>query len=153
VAFGTQSGAGFVATSVAGYVWSLHQIAPALSVDSATFGCGMVAAAGASAGSTNPIISSSIGQQWTSSNVATPTQSEWTAIGYGARTYVAVDAAGDIASTRTAANCAAAVPLPPQQVSGNVHNGEVWTYMHPPTSPGGAKVEGYRVTISNGVVT
>jgi hypothetical protein len=153
VAFGTQTGAGYIATSVAGYVWTLHQIAPAQSIESATFGCGMIVAAGASTGSTNSIISSSIGQQWTASNVATTTQSEWTAVSYGARSYVAVDAAGDIASTRTGANCAAAVPLPPQQVSGNVHNGEVWTYMHPPISPGGARVVGYRVTISNGVVT
>jgi hypothetical protein len=153
VAFGAQTGAGYVATSVAGYVWALHQIAPAQSIDSATFGCGLIVAAGGSAGTMNPIITSSIGEQWSPSTVATTTQSAWTAVGYGARTYVAVDAAGDIASTRTGASCAATVPSPPQQVSGNVHNGEVWTYMHPPTSPGSAKVEGYRVTISNGVVT
>jgi hypothetical protein len=153
VAFGTQAGAGYVATSVAGYVWALHQIAPAQSIDGATFGCGLIVAVGASVGTTNPIISSSIGEMWSPSTVATTTQSQWTAVGYGARSYVAVDAAGDIAATRTGANCAATVPSPPQQVSGNVHNGEVWTYMHPPTSPGSAKVEGYRVTISNGELT
>ena len=151
VAFGTQSGAGYVATSVAGYVWALHQFAPGQSIDGATFGCGLFVAVGESAGTINPIISSSIGEHWSGSSVPTTTQSQWTAVGYGARSYVAVDVAGDIASTRTGANCAAVVPSPPQQVSGNVRNGEVWTYMHPPASPGGAKVEGYRVTISNGV--
>jgi hypothetical protein len=38
-------------------------------------------------------------------------------------------------------------------VSGNIHNGEVWTYMHPPKSNGAAPVLGYRVAITNGVMT
>ncbi|MEO9180716.1 MAG: hypothetical protein ABI298_03600, partial [Acidimicrobiales bacterium] len=153
VAFGTKSGAGYVATSVSGYVWALHQIAPAQNIDGATFGCGAIVAAGESTGTTNPIISSSIGEEWSQSTVATTTQSNWTAIAYGARTYVAVDAAGDIAYLRSIENCASSVPSPPQQVSGNVHSGEVWTYMHPPESLGAAKIEGYRVAISDGVTT
>jgi hypothetical protein len=41
----------------------------------------------------------------------------------------------------------------PLQVSGNVHNGEVWTYMHPAAHAGGATVNSYRVNITNGAVT
>ncbi len=153
VALGTQSGAGYVATSVSGYVWTLHQIALAQSIDTATFGCGVIVAAGESSGTINPINSSLIGEQWSQSTVATSTKSNWTAVAYGARTYVAVDAAGDIAITRTSANCARSVPPPPQQVSGSVRSGEVWTYMHPPEGHGAANVEGYRVAISDGVTT
>jgi hypothetical protein len=76
--------------------------------------------------------------------------SNWTAVGYGARRFVAVDTAGNIAWSRTSADCAAVTPLSPQQVSGNVHGGKVWTYMHPPSSAGGAPVNSYRVNISNG---
>ncbi len=71
----------------------------------------------------------------------------------GAGRYVAVDGAGDIALSRSNADCRATTPSPPQQVSGNIHNGEVWTYMHPPTSSGAAPVLGYRVTITDGVTT
>ena len=155
VAFGSGSGSGYVATSVDGYVWALHLYAPAQDVNGATFGCGSFVAAGQSGAAFNPVIVSSTGTSWVAHSVATAPAipSTWTALAYGTGRYVAVDAAGDIASSRTNANCAATVPSPPQQVSGNVHNGEVWTYMHPPKSPGTAPVLGYRVAITDGVST
>jgi hypothetical protein len=153
VAFGSASGSGYVATSVYGYVWALHQYAPAQAISGATYGCGSFVAAGQTTGATTAIIASSTGTQWTSSSVATPATAVWTSIAYGAGRYVAVDAAGDIALSRSDANCHGTAPSPPQQVSGNVHNGEVWTYMHPPMTSGAAPVLGYRVAITNGVTT
>lgn len=150
VAFGAGSGSGYVATSVYGYVWALHQYAPAQGVNGATFGCGSFVAAGQSTGALNSVIVSPTGTSWVPHSVATTTASPWTALAYGTGRYVAVDAAGDIASSPTNANCAASVPSPPEQVSGNVHSGEVWTYMHPPQSPGAAPVLGYRVAITDG---
>ena len=153
VAFGNSaSGAGYVATSVFGYIWTLHQYSPAQEVDAATYGCGTFVAGGTSTGPSDPLISSPTGTEWTSATIPTPTPSSWTSISYGAGQYVAVDAAGDIATSR-GQDCAATVPTAPLQVSGNVHNGEVWTYMHPSSHAGGAPVEGYRVTITDGVTT
>ncbi len=154
VAFGgSPTGAGYVATSVYGYYWTLHQYSPAQAIATATFGCGSFVAAGQSNAATNPLISSLTGSAWVSRTVATSTASNWTGVAYGAERYVAVDSAGDIALSRSNADCAAKVPLAPQQVSGNVHDGEVWTYMHPPASPGGAPVQGYRVAITDGTTT
>ena len=147
------SGAGYVATSVYGYVWALHQYAPAQSINAITYGCGSFVAAGQSNAATETIINSTTGATWTPSTITTPTVANWTSVAYGARQYVAVDGAGDIATSQSAADCTAIVPTPPQQVSGNVHNGEVWTYMHPPPSAGGARVKGYRVAITDGVTT
>jgi hypothetical protein len=153
VAFGdSASGAGYVATSVFGYIWTLHQYSPAQEVDAAAYGCGAFVAGGASTGTSDPIISSPTGAQWTESSIPTPTQSNWTSISYGAGRYVALDAAGDIALSQVS-DCAATVPSAPLQVSGNVHDGEVWTYMHPSSSSGGAPVEGYRVAITDGATT
>ena len=147
------TGAGYVATSVDGYFWTLHQYSPALAVGAVAFGCGAFVAVGQSTGVTNSMISSITGAAWTSSIVTTVTTSSWTGVAYGAGKYGALDGAGDLAFSRSGANCAAGVPSTPQQVSGNVHNGEVWTYMHPPVSPGGAPVKGYRVAITDGVTT
>ena len=147
------TGAGYVATSVYGYVWAVHQYAPAQAVDAVTYGCGSFVAAGQSSAATDTIIASPTGATWAPSTVATSTVANWTGVAYGAGRYVAVDAAGDIGTSRSAADCAAIIPTSPQQVSGNVHNGEVWTYMHPPRSAGGARVQGYRVTIFDGVNT
>ena len=57
----------------------------------------------------------------------TDTTSTWSAVAYGAHRFVAVDALGNIAWSATTANCAAIVPTTPQQVSGNIHSGMVWT--------------------------
>jgi hypothetical protein len=153
VAFGdSPSGAGYVATSVDGYIWTLHQYSPAQEVDAVTYGCGSFVAGGESTGASDPIISSPNGVLWSESNVPASIASNWTSISYGAGKYVAIDASGDMAQSKSA-DCAATVPSAPLQVSGNVHNGEVWTYMHPSSSAGGAQVEGYRVTITDGVTT
>jgi hypothetical protein len=147
------SGSGYFATSVYGYLWTLHRFAPAQEIDDAAFGCGTFVAAGQSSGSANNFFSSTSGSTWSASAVPTDTSSEWTGIAYGAHRFVAVDSVGDIAWSSYSADCAAVVPSTPQQVSGNVHNGEVWTYMHPSAYAGGARVNSYRVTISDGSVT
>jgi hypothetical protein len=147
------SNSGDYATSEYGYVWTLHQLSPAEAIDSATFGCGSFVGVGQSATLTENFISSTPGTAWTTTAVPTDATSNWTAVAYGARRFVAVDAAGNIAWSRTSANCAAIIPLSPQQVSGNIHSGKVWTYMHPPSSAGGAPVNSYRVNISYGTIT
>ena len=147
------SGSGYIATSVLGYVWTLHRYSPAQEINGATFGCGSFVAAGQSTGSTNDFISSPTGATWTATAVPTDAVSEWTSVAYGAHRFVAVDSTGNIAWLQSAANCSSTIPMAPQQVSGNVHNGEVWTYMHPPSSAGGAPVNGYRVTLTDGVST
>jgi hypothetical protein len=147
------SGSGYIATSVLGYVWTLHRYSPAQEINGATFGCGDFVATGQSTGTTNDFMSSPTGATWTSATIPTATATDWTSVAYGAQRFIAVDSAGDIAWLPSAANCSATIPLAPQQVSGNIHNGEVWTYMHPPLTTGGSPVNGYRVTITNGTVT
>jgi hypothetical protein len=147
------SGSGYIATTVLGYVWTLHRYSPAQEIDGAAFGCDGFVAAGQSSGPANNFISSSTGATWTVAAVPTDAASDWTSVAYGANRYVAVDSAGNIAWLSSAADCSSTIPTAPQQVSGNIHNGEVWTYMHPPSSSGGAAVNGYRVTISDGTVT
>ena len=141
---------GDFATSVYGYVWTLHSLSPAEAIDSATFGCGSFVAIGQSSASTENFISSSTVATWTTNTAPTDTTSTWSAVAYGAHRFVAVDALGNIAWSATTANCAAIVPTTPQQVSGNIHSGMVWTYMHPPASDGGAPVNSYRVNVSKG---
>jgi hypothetical protein len=147
------SSTGYVETSVYGYVWTLHQYSPAQETDSMTFGCGSFVAVGGPTATTNNILSSTTGTAWSASAVPIDATSNWTAVAYGAHRFVAVDDAGNIAVLQTAANCAAALPASPRQVSGNVHNGEVWTYMHPAALSGGAPINSYRVLISDGAVT
>jgi len=147
------SGSGDIATSVHGIDWTLRHYAPVQSISGATFGCGDFVATGQPSGSTNSFISSSTGATWDAATVPTDATSNWSAVGYGAHRFVAVDSAGNIAWANSATDCAAVIPDVPQQVSGNIHKGQVWTYMHPPSGAGGAPVNGYRVTISNGKVT
>ena len=153
VAFGSGTGAGYVATSDYGYSWTLSNFQPAQSIQSATFGCGTFSAVGESLTASSSLITSTTGEQWRTESATVPTSGTWTGIAYGAHHYVGVDATGDITWTATTADCAARVPTMPQQVSGNVHNGEVWTYMHPAASPGGAPILGYRVAITDGTST
>lgn len=147
------SSAGYVETSVYGHIWTLHTYSPEQAVDAATFGCGEFVAVGQPTDSANSIISSQTGVTWSASPVPTDVASDWTAVAYGAGRFVAVDSSGTIAWASTLGDCAAAIPSPPRQVSGNVHSGEVWTYMHPAVLPGGAPVNSYRVTITDGSVT
>jgi hypothetical protein len=151
VAFDESSGV--VATTVLGYVWALHDYSPDQQIRAATFGCDSFVATGQSTGSANNFISSHLGATWSVSVPPTTAASDWTSLAYGAFRFVAVDSAGNIASLHVAANYSATPPSAPQQVSGNIHNGEVWNYQHPPASPGGAPVDGYGVTITDGVRT
>jgi hypothetical protein len=144
------SGTGDIATSVYGNFWALQHLAPAEQIASATFGCGSFVGVGQSAALSENFISSTSGMAWSTTAAPIDATTNWTAVGYGAHRFVAVDALGNIAWTRTTADCSAIIPMSPQQVSGNIHSGKVWTYMHPPSSAGGAPVNGYRVNISNG---
>ncbi|HEY1824387.1 MAG TPA: fibronectin type III domain-containing protein [Acidimicrobiales bacterium] len=143
------SGAGYVATSVFGYRWTLRKYSPGEEIGAATFGCNSFLAAGSIGG--DGIITSPTGQTWTPTG-AGAADSAWTSIAYGAGQFMAVDTAGDIASL-PASRCAQNAPSPPIQISGSVHSGQVSTYMHPPPRPGGAPVEGYRVAITDGAIT
>ena len=147
------SSSGYIATSVYGNVWSLQQLSPGEAIVGATFGCGSFVGVGRSSVSSENFISSTSGTAWTTTTAPIDATSNWTAVGYGAHRFVAVDASGNIAWSSTTANCSAIVPKSPQQVSGNINNGKVWTYMHPPSSVGGAPVNSYRVNISNGTFT
>ena len=147
------SSTGDFATSLFGNVWTVHQLSPTEAIDGATFGCGSFVGVGQSATSTASLISSTSGTAWTTTAVPIDATSNWTAVGYGVHRFVAVDASGNVAWTRTTADCSAITPLSPQQVSGNIHSGKVWTYMHPPSSAGNAPVNSYRVNISIGTFT
>ncbi len=144
------SGSGYIATSVYGYVWALHRYTPTEEISGATFGCGTFVAAGETLSSTNNFLSSSTGASWAASAAPADPSTDWTAVAYGEHRFVAVDSSGDIAWTTSRADCSEAIPSTPLQVSGNVHGGQVWTYMHPATNSGGARIDRYRVTISNG---
>ena len=123
VAFNESSGV--VATTVLGYVWALHDYSPAQRIRAVTFGCNSFVATGQSTGSANNFISSHLGATWSDSVAPTSAASDWTSVAYGAFRFVAVDSAGNIASLHVAANSSATPPSAPQQVSGNIHNGEV----------------------------
>jgi hypothetical protein len=145
--------AGEVGTTVLGSIWSLSQFSPAQPIDTVAYGCGNFVAGGAPASSGNNFLSSPMGSTWTSVPVPADESSTWTSMAYGAGNFVAVDNSGSIASLAASGNCAQITPTSPQQVSGNIHNQEVWTYMHPPTSQGSSPVLRYLVTISNGTTT
>jgi len=147
------SGSGYMATSVLGYVWTLHSYSPPQLIGAATFGCGDFIAVGRPASTPDDAVSSTTGATWSVASLPSGASASWTSVAYGDHKYVAVDSAGDIATLPSAANCSSSIPLAPQQVSGNIHDGEVWTYMHPPSSAGAAPVDGYRVTVSDGAMT
>jgi hypothetical protein len=147
------SGSGMMATSVYGYSWTLHAYSSPQKFTDATFGCGTFVAAGESSGSTNNFVTSTSGETLSATAVPIDETADWTGVAYGAHRFVAVDSAGNIAWSSSPSDCAAAIPSTPLQVSGNVHNGEVWTYMHPSARTGGASVNSYRVNITNGGVT
>jgi hypothetical protein len=147
------SSSGYVATSLYGNVWTVQQLSPAQEIDGATFGCGTYVGVGQSTTSSGNFISSTSATTWTTAPVPVDATSNWTAVGYGAHRFVAVDDSGNIAWSPTSADCSAIIPTSPQQVSGNILNGKVATYMHPPSSAGGASVNGYRVSISNRTIT
>jgi hypothetical protein len=146
------SGAGEIATSVYGYDWALHHVSPNQEITDAAFGCGEFVAGGQTSGSGNSFLSSTNGATWTATTVPTDLAADWTSLAYGRHRFVAVDSDGDIAWANSPARCGA-IPSAPQQVSGNVGGGRVWTYMHPPATAGASRVNSYRVTISNGATT
>ncbi len=147
------SGAGYVATSVYGYVWALHRYPPASNVTGATFGCGEFVAQNISPGSSQSFVSSSTGATWSDSPVPADSASDWSDVAYGDHRFVEVDSTGNIAWALSNPDCAAEIPTAPLQVSGNVAGGQVWTYMHPSLKPGGAPISSYRVTVSDGSAT
>jgi hypothetical protein len=151
--FAALDSSGFAATTVSGYVWTVHSYAPAQLMDSITYGCNSFVAVGQDSGSTNNFLTSTTGASWGPSPVPTDTTANWTAVAYGSHRYVAVDDAGNIATATTSANCAQTTPMAPRDISGFPHNGSVLTFLHPPLLAGGAPVDGYRITISDGMTT
>jgi len=141
---------GVVATSELGYVWAAHAAPTTQQMNASTFGCNTFVATGQASGSANNVLISHSGASWVSSPMPTDHGANWAAGAFGANEFVAADTSGTIASLHVGGYCGATVPSPPRDVSGNIENGQVWTYQHPPLNEGGAPVDGYMVTISNG---
>ena len=142
--------AGLAATSMLGYVWVTHPATAPQQMNGASFGCNTFVATGQAAGAVNNVLTSHLGSAWSSGPVPTDVTANWTSSAYGANRYVMVDSAGTIASRPMPGYCGATVATPPKDVSGNIENGQVWTYQHPPMSQGGAPIDGYLVTITDG---
>ena len=151
--FSTLSPSGLSATSMLGYTWVTHPTAVAQQMNASAFGCNTFVATGQIAGNANYIIASHFATSWTASRVPTDVISDWTGVTFGANEFVAVDTAGTIASHHVAGYCGPTVATPPQDVSGNVASGQVWTYQHPPASQGGAPIDSYLVSITDGTRT
>jgi hypothetical protein len=147
------AGTGLVATTVMGYVWTLHPYGPVQRLEATTFGCNSFLALGEASGAGNNVLTSPTGSTWVATPVPADAGSAWSAAAYGAGRFVAVDTAGTIAWTPSARYCGPSIDNAPQQVSGNVHSGMVWTYMHPPPPNGGGAPTSYRVTITDGTTT
>jgi len=145
--------AGLIATSELGYVWATHQAPATQQMNASTFGCNTFMATGQPSGHVNDVFTSHSGLSWSASPVPSDPSANWTALSFGANEFVAADTAGTIASLHVGGYCGATVPSPPTDVSGNIESGQVWTYQHPPLSQGGAPIDGYLVTISNGTRT
>ena len=148
--FSTFSPDGLAATSTLGYTWVTHRVGAAQQMNASAFGCNTFFATGQASGRVNNVLTSHLGASWNATPVPTDASADWTALAYGNGRFVAVDTAGTFATLRVPGYCGATVATPPQDVSGNVENGQVWTYQHPPVNQGGAPVDGYLVTISNG---
>ncbi len=151
--FSAFSPAGLSATSMLGYVWVTHRTTVAQQMNASTFGCNSFVATGQVSGHVNVVITSRLGASWLSSPVPADSSANWAGVAYGANEFVAVDTAGDIATLHEVGYCGPTVATPPKDVSGNIGNGQVWTYQHPPSIQGGAPVDGYLVSITNGART
>jgi hypothetical protein len=148
--FSAFSPSGVAATSMLGYTWVTHPAATSQQMNGSTFGCNTFVAAGQASNGVNDLLTSHLGQTWSASPVPADSSADWTAVAFGANRFVAVDSSGDIASRHVAGYCGPSIATPPKDVSGNIESGQVWTYQHPPASQGGAPIDGYLVTISNG---
>ena len=148
--FSAFSPTGLAATSTLGYAWVTHRVGGAQQMNAAAFGCNTFVATGQAAGRLNNVLTSHSGLSWSATPVPTDARANWTALAYANGRFVAVNTAGTIATLRVPGYCGATVATPPQDVSGNVASGQVWTYQHPPAAQGGAPVDGYLVTIADG---
>ena len=143
-----------VATTVLGYTWTTHVTARSQDVNASTYGCDRFVAVGHSPVASGAFFTSPTGTAWTSAAMLSDATAPWTSVAYGAFRFVAVDRAGTIASMRVVAPCDHQTPTPPRDVSGNIPSaGRVWIFQHPPASAGGAPVDGYLVTITDGTTT
>lgn len=151
--FSAFSPSGHVATSMLGYVWVTHPATTVQQMNASAFGCNTFVATGQASGGANNVLTSHSGMSWSATPVPTDVAADWTAVAYGANHFVTVDSAGSIATMSVTGYCGATVATPPTDVSGNVASGQVWTYQHPPLSQGGAPVDGYLVSITDGTHT
>ena len=145
--------AGLVATSMLGYGWVTHHSSAPQQINASTFGCNNFVATGQASGTVNNVLTSHSGMSWASSPVPTDATADWAAVAFGANRFVAVDTSGRIATRHVAGYCGPSIATPPKDVSGNIESGQVWTYQHPPASQGGAPIDGYLVSITNGTRT
>jgi hypothetical protein len=141
---------GQAATSTLGYTWVTHRVGSAQQMNAATFGCNTFVATGQATGRTNNVLTSHLGTSWSATPVPTDPLADWTGVAYANGRFIAVNTAGGIATLNMSGYCGATVATPPRDVSGNVASGQVWTYQHPPLAAGGAPVDGYLVTITDG---
>ncbi len=148
--FTSFSPSGMVATSMLGYSWVQHSVSQAQQINGSAFGCNTFVATGQAAGRVNNVLSSHSGSAWSATPVPANPTANWTAVAFGASRFVVVDTAGTIASLHVPGYCGPTVATPPNDVSGNVENAQVWTYQHPPLLSGGAPIDGYLVTITDG---
>ncbi len=148
--FSAFSPTGLSATSMLGYVWVTHRTSAPQQMNASTFGCNTFVATGQVSGHVNKVITSHFGASWLATPVPADTTANWTGVAYGAGEFIAVDTAGTIATHHVAGYCGPTVATPPRDVSGNIENGQVWTYQHPPMSQGGAAIDGYLVSITDG---
>ena len=148
--FSAFSPSGLVATSMLGYAWVTHRASAAQQMNGSAFGCNTFVATGQASARVNNVLTSHFGASWSASPVPIDATANWTAVAYGASRFVAVNTAGTIATLHVRGYCGPTVPTPPKDVSGNIENGQVWTYQHPPMSQQGAPINGYLVTITDG---
>ena len=131
---------GVSATTMLGYVWARHPARPSGVV---AFGCRTFLEA-----SGHEAALSDYGTAWRSAG-SLPQSRAWVSAAYGANHFAVLGADGVVAHALVTGSCAQSFPTPPQQVSGNVARGQVWTYQHPPTSLGSAPLVNYLVTVAN----
>jgi hypothetical protein len=145
---------GEIATSVLGYVWSVHHNAAHRLIDAATYGCNEFAATGPSSSTQSYFLTSATAAQWSSASLTQSAPTNWTSMTYGAFRFVAVDSSGRIASWHIVSNCSYVTAPPPRDVSGNLPAaGQVWTYVHPPLTSGGAPIDSYQMSLTADGVT
>ncbi len=134
--------AGVVATTMRGYFWARHPPHPS---SAQTFGCNTFLSVDGQRASVAPY-----GGPWRSVGSLPGPLVTWVSAAYGDGHFAVLSDTGSFDQAAVTGSCRETLPTPPQQVSGNVESGQVWTYQHPPAQPGSSPVASYLVTITDG---